>query len=224
MKSKTAKDLLKKVQEDYDKIADEFDISRKSYRKGFALFFPYIKNGDFVVDLGCGNGRLFDYLSKEKDIKYLGIDNSHNILEKARKNYPAEFIHGDLLEIPVESAVVDTVVSIASLHHVPSKEFRTKAVQEMYRILKKKGTLIVRVWNLFQPKYKKYIWKAFFHHIFTFGKYDLRDVFIPWGDKTSRYYHAFTPKELRRLLEREGFKVLKAIVNDNILVICKKLR
>lgn len=226
MNQKTAKKLLQKVVEDYNKISEDFDKTRKSDWKEFELFLDYIKNGQFVADLGCGNGRFYKFISKHREIKYLGIDNNEKLLEKARKDFKKdekeEFVKGDLISLPLDNEMVDIAVSIASLHHIPSTDFRNKSIQEIHRILKKEGILILTVWNLFQPKYKKYIWKSRLRYILSFGKYDTRDTFIPWGKSgVKRYYYAFTAKELKALL-KPHFEIIKEQHENNFVFICKK--
>jgi len=224
MNQKTAKNLLKKVVNDYDNISNSFDLSRKSDWKEFELFLNHIKNNDNLVDLGCGNGRLFPFLHKHRKIQYLGIDNNKKLLEKAKKNHPeAKFSEGDLLKTGCESDSIDVVTAIASFHHLPSKELREKSLKEINRILKNNGILIITVWNLFQKKYKKYIWKARLQHILSLGKYDWRDTLIPWGKSgVKRYYYAFTIKELKKLLINAGFTILLEKKDRNIVIICKK--
>jgi ubiquinone/menaquinone biosynthesis C-methylase UbiE len=49
----------------------------------------YIESNQKVLDLGCGNGRLFKIL-KNKNIKYIGVDNSEMLLLEAQKQYPED--------------------------------------------------------------------------------------------------------------------------------------
>ncbi|MFA6918048.1 MAG: methyltransferase domain-containing protein [Candidatus Gracilibacteria bacterium] len=225
MREKNVQKIRQKVVEDYDNIAKEFDSTRKTEWEAFELVLPYIENNDYVVDLGCGNGRILEFLEKHRKIKYLGIDNSLGLLEAAKKNHSgAQFIHGDMLALPLEPSSVDKALAIASLHHIPSEKLREKAVQETYRILKENGLYILTVWNLFQPKYKKYIWKSRLKWLVTFGSYDSRDTFIPWGKSgIKRYYYAFKLNELKSLLENNGFEIIKTHVDNNFVLICKKI-
>lgn len=214
MDEKTAKSLLKKVVDDYDDISDEFDKTRKNKWKEFETFLPYIKDGDNLADIGCGNGRFYEFLKEYKNINYTGVDNSKSLLDKAKKAHNVSFIPGDHLRIPIKDKTQDVVVSIASLHHIPSDDYRDKAISELSRILKDKGILILTVWNLFQPKYIKYIGQ---NH-----KYDPQDAFIPWGKSgINRYYYAFKEAELERLLE-EYFEIKKSYKGNNLVYICKK--
>jgi len=227
MKDKIAKELLSKVIHDYDKIAEEFDNTRNHSWQEFENFLKYIENGTKIADLGCGNGRFYEFLRKNLQIEYIGIDNSKNLLNIAQKKYfkdeNAKFIEGDLINTGLDDDSIDLIVAIASFHHLPGKETRKRSLQEMHRILKNKGILIISVWNLFQEKYKKYIWKARIKHILSLGKYDWRDTMIPWGKSgTQRYYYAFKTKELQQLLETHGFKVIEAVTNNNFVFICQK--
>jgi ubiquinone/menaquinone biosynthesis C-methylase UbiE len=224
MNEETAQKLLKKVLEDYNNISEDFDKTRKNSWEEFETFIPYIKPNQKLADLGCGNGRFYKFIKKHCQISYTGIDNNSPLLQKAQESYPeAKFIKGDLLKIPLKNDSQDIAIAIASLHHIPSNKYRTKAIKEIHRILKKNGILILTVWNLFQPKYKKYIWKSRIRHLLSFGKYDSRDVFIPWGKSgVDRYYYAFKQKELEKLLEKNKFEIIKETKENNLIFICKK--
>jgi len=223
MHPKTAAKILKKVKQDYDDISEEFDKSRKREWKEFKEILPYIKDGDKVLDLGCGNGRLFEFIQKNRKISYTGVDSSKKLISIAKKTYPkAKFIVGDMLSLPFKKAEFDVIISIAALHHIPSAKLRAHAIKEMERISKPGARLIVMVWNLFQPKYKKYIWKSRFKYILSFGGYDSNDTFIPWKNEAKRYYHAFKERELGKLLKDNGFEILKDKTGNNLIAICRK--
>jgi SAM-dependent methyltransferase len=234
MKPKTAKEILNNVKESYTKIADEFDLTRKRPWPEFKYFKEYINENDTVLDIGCGNGRLYEFLKDISNIKYIGIDNNTELIRLAQKNYPsANFLVGNLLDLPVK-AKADVALSVASLHHIPSSSLRKKSIQEIHEKLKSDGVLEIIVWNLFQNRYIKYILKSLFKFIIHLGKYDWNDTFIPWGNSgVLRYYHAFTPRELKKLLKRNNFSIIDMFYSKkgektgffnsyNICVICRK--
>lgn len=225
MKNKTAQKILNKVVRDYEKISKEFAVTRQKGWEEFDKFLDYIKENDQVVDIGCGNGRFCKYLSTKIKTNYIGIDNNQKLLEIANQENDAKFILGDFLKIPLKDENTDVAVAIASLHHIPSNTLRKEALIEINRILKNDGYFIVSVWDLFQSKYKKYIWKARLKNILTLGKFDARDCLIPWGNKeVYRYYYAFKPKELKNLLKKAGFEILFEQKNKNIVFICQKTK
>lgn len=234
MKPNTAKELLDKVTNDYSKIAVEFDKTRKRPWPEFKYFKKYVRKNDTVLDLGCGNGRLYDFFRKHTHINYIGIDNNKAFIELAQKNYPrAKFLLGNLFNIPVTQSV-DSTLAIASLHHIPSSALRKKSIREIHSKLKNDGLLIITVWNLFQMAYIKHVVKGVFKFIIQLGKYDWNDTFIPWGKSgVQRYYHAFTPFELKRLLHNNDFTIIEMFYtrkgektsffkSHNICAVCRK--
>lgn len=210
---------------DYTPIASEFSATRQHAWKEFELLLPYLKNRQHILDLGCGNGRLFKFLQKHKKINYLGVDNNEDLLKIAKKENPeAKFQKGDLAKIPVKSGEIDILASIASFHHLPTKELRKKSLGEMRRVLKTNGILFLTVWNLFQPKYKKYIWKSRLRSLLSFGKKDSRGTLIPWSNSgIKRYYHAFTPREIEKLLNNSGFEIIYKEKGNNLVYLCQKI-
>ena len=130
MKEFTAKQLLKKVEQDYNLIADEFSQTRQWLWPEFDNFKKYVKNGQTILDLGCGNGRLYELLKNLQDFKYIGIDNNKKFVQLAKKKFKsAKFLYGNALSIPY-SDKVDILFYIASFHHIPSKKLRIKFLKE----------------------------------------------------------------------------------------------
>lgn len=218
MKESTAKKLLKHVSDSYNQIADEFSDTRNHSWDEFKYFKKYLFPSAEIIDLGCGNGRLIDFLYSHylsNDFHYIGVDNSTGLLRNAQKKNPkAVFLPGDQLSIPVDENSADIILNIAAFHHIPSYSLRLQALFEMQRVLKPGGTLIITVWNLWQ---KKYFWqnaKAWLKFITSFGDYSPNDLFIPWKNgnkeiKSQRYYHNFVPAELNSLLKKAGFHLIE---------------
>lgn len=219
MQQKIVNKLLREVQESYHQIANEFSDTRHYSWEEFTYFKPYLKTNAEIVDLGCGNGRLLDFLYSHylsHNFHYIGIDNNTSLLAKAHQKYPKEvFLPGDLINIPLEKNQADLVLSIAAFHHLPSQALRLQSLAEIKKVLRQDGLLILTVWNLWQ---KKYLWqniKAWLRSIFTLGNYALNDLQIPWKNGqgkqlTSRYYHNFTPAELNKLLKKAGFVIIES--------------
>ena len=155
MRKKHTDKISSQVKNAYSDIAGEFDKSRKSQWLEFLYFLEFIENNVKVLDLGCGNGRFYELL-KSKKVDYLGIDNNSNLLEKAKSNFPeAKFQLGDMVDLDLPDDHFNAVFCIAAFHHIPGRKLRRKSVNEMHRVLKKEGVLILTVWNLFQWKTSK---------------------------------------------------------------------
>jgi len=196
------KKLIDKIRDNvkmaYEAISSEFDQTRKTKWPEFEHFLEYVGNGAKVLDLGCGNGRLYDSL-KSKKVDYTGMDLSSALIDRARANFPAaRFKMGDMVNLDLPDENFDIVFSIASFHHLPGRKLREKAVEEINRVLKPNGILILTVWNLFQWKYMVHIIKSAISFLFHLGlKYAWNDLWVKWGDcPLKRYYHAFLPAEL----------------------------
>jgi len=230
MKKEYAEWLLQKTKEDYNSIADDFSRTReKTWEEIEFLFRDYLKAGDKILDLGCGNGRYFP-LFKEKKVEYFGIDFSEKIIEIAINKYPeANFQRRDGLNLPFPKNFFDKIYSIATLHHIPSEELRIQFLKEIKRALKPKGLLILTVWKFHQFKEIHLLLKYIILKLIGKSKLDWKDMFEPWGKKIERYYHWFSKKELEKLAKEANFKIEKiGIVKNqrgnrrNIYIIAEK--
>ena len=176
----------------------------------------YIKDNEKVLDLGCGNGRLFELFSVQgrsvsggKKVDYVGIDNSSNLISEAKKKYGNYFQVADILNIPFSDNYFDSIWLIAVFHHIPSKELRLEVLKEMARVLKKRGLVVVTCWNFYQLRYIKLLLKYFLRKIFTKNKLDFKDILVSWGrEGIDRYYHVFSRRELKKLFKKAGFKII----------------
>lgn len=229
MKKDYAQFLLKKTTEDYNLVAGDFSRTRRYPWKGLYFLAEYLKSGDRVLDLGCGNGRFLDVL-QNKNIDYIGIDGASSLIEIARKRYPGvDFRVSNALNLPFARDYFDVIYSIAVLHHIPSQELRLAFLKESKRTLKPSGILILTVWNLRRRDYWKINLKYNILKILGLSKLDLKDVLIPWGKSHDRYFHCFSLKELEKLVAEAGFKIKETGIlrepagrNENIYLVVKK--
>lgn len=233
MRQKITGKIIEKLKENYQKFADEFNETRKHPWPEFEWLKEYIGEGDKVLEIGCGNGRLLESL-KEKNIDYTGVDFCRPLLEQARKKYKkAEFIEGDITKMHLQENEYDKIIFIAALHHIPSRKLRIKVMKNINGSLRENGFLMVSVWRLWQWKYARHITKGILRFISSFGTYAWNDLFIPWkgtGRKKPlpRYYHAFTRNELKNLLGKTGFSIVGEYSSaknkrvNNYTYVCKK--
>jgi len=216
MDKKYARYLLDKIQIDYDLTAKEFSKNRSNPWKEIEfLFNSYSENGDRVLDLGCGNGRFYEFL-KNKNINYVGIDISQKLIELAKRKYPgAKFQIGDALHLSFPDGFFDKIFSIAVLHHIPSENLRLRFLKEIKRTMKQDGFLILTVWKFHNKKDILLLLKYTILKIIGNSEMDFNDIFKKWGRKTKKYYHWFSEKELINLVKKVGFKVKKSGIVKN---------
>lgn len=113
----------------------------------FQSLSPYIKNRDRILDLCCGTGTLTILLTRllYKDCKFIGVDLSSGQIAKARKKnrHPnLKFSKMDANELKFSDDYLDHVVISAALHEM-KKNQRVNVLSEIYRVLKKGGTLLI---------------------------------------------------------------------------------
>ena len=90
-----------------------------------------------IVDVACGEGVLVEEFGNQGyNIK--GID----------LNYESDFVlRGDVRDLPYDDHTFDVVLFLDALEHL-AYEDQPKALSEIYRVLKPKGTLFLSVPNL----------------------------------------------------------------------------
>ncbi len=209
MRQKVIDQINEKLKSSYAAVAREFYITRKTPWEEFHHFLGYVRHGARVLDLGCGNGRFYEFL-KPKKIDYYGIDHNAHQLEVGREMYPeARFELADMMDLHLPEEAFDNVFCIASFHHIPGKKTRKKVLDSIHKTLRTDGILILTVWNLFQFRYLFDILKGFLSCLLHLGlKTAWNDVWIKWGDyPIKRYYHAFLPKELIRYFDSGKWKI-----------------
>ncbi|MDA8271361.1 MAG: glycosyltransferase, partial [Actinomycetota bacterium] len=107
----------------------------------YAIALHLVKNKD-VLDLGCGEGYGADFIARSAR-SVVGIDISEEAITHARKTYHGKnlkFLTGSCAAIPLNNKSVDVVVSFETIEHHSQ---HTEMMQEIKRILRDKGVLIL---------------------------------------------------------------------------------
>jgi ubiquinone/menaquinone biosynthesis C-methylase UbiE len=208
-KSKAQK-IIDETRDVYDQIAEKYaSVRDEAWEEMDFLFGKFLKTGDKVLDIGCGNGRFYNSFIKN-GVFYLGIDNSKNLIKIAKKNHSeGEFLLASALNLPFNDEEFDAVYGIAILHHMPSEELRHLFVEEAKRVLKSGGHLILTVWDLKEKRDQEVNKKKF--NIFDLfrQRMDKDDMFIPWYGAKNCFFHTFTMDTFKRLVEDSGLTVIE---------------
>ncbi|MBU3216318.1 class I SAM-dependent methyltransferase [Clostridium estertheticum] len=132
----------------FNEIAQSWNVIRSEYfdeRLKYKVLSKVNIKDKVVADLGCGTGFLSLALALDASIVF-SIDQSVNMLIETRKLmetkkfdnvYP---IKSSIDNLALVDESVDVVFINMALHHVKDAK---KAIEEMFRIIKKDGTLII---------------------------------------------------------------------------------
>lgn len=212
MKNQSINRILQETHDIYNAIASDFSITRGKWWHALDDFGKYVKAGDSILDLGCGNGRLAE-LFVDKDISYLGLDQSEELIKIAREKFKdyknIKFEMGDVTYLALPSKSFDVIFMLAVLHHLPSRDLRLAVLKEANKLLSSGGRMVISNWNIFRiRKYRSRMMD--FRYKLSRGVWSIKDAFIPWkpiGKMSQRYVHSFTKGEMRRLLHEVGFEI-----------------
>lgn len=128
-----------------------FQFFMKKFHRPVLEEIDFLKN-PAILDISCGTGELLRLLhinGKERGTLY-GVDIAEKMLTIARRKLPHS-VHlkkADVHELPFPDCTFDYVVTTEAFHHYYDQP---KALQEMKRVLKERGKVIVVDVNFFLP-------------------------------------------------------------------------
>jgi ubiquinone/menaquinone biosynthesis C-methylase UbiE len=112
------------------------------------IAFAGVKDGERVLDVGCGTGSLTFALPQIANVAEISaIDYSPVFVEEAvRRNKDSRISikQGDACALPFPDSRFDRALSLLVLHFVPET---AKAVSEMRRVVRSGGVLAAAVWD-----------------------------------------------------------------------------
>ncbi len=128
----------------FDNLREENESIEFSYRLHEYENFKGMK----VLDIGCGNGYVLSHYSRN-GAKTTGIDLTITGIQLSKKRFNIENMNGSFLNangetLPFKNNSFDCVCSMGVLHHTPDTK---KALDEVYRVLKPGGRLILMFYN-----------------------------------------------------------------------------
>ena len=226
--SRKIREIKREVRSTFDFISYDYDKLRGRIWEDLteftteSLFWPRPNRNSLILDLACGNARHAIYFAEKNQIRSVAIDFSAQLLGLAKKRVNSSnlgrtvaLINGDASEIPLRQKSVNNVLYIAAIHHLPTASERLKSMQEISRILDRKGRAVVTVWRKWQRRFAPHFIKTHLRHPFGGrAEEDLGDIYIPWksshgATSVSRFYHLFSNRELKKLLTSGGFKIIQ---------------
>jgi len=156
-----------------------------------------IKKGDNVLDVGCGSGHYLVLMAKT-GANITGLDYSEQMLSMSKKlleknnikNY--ELIQANALNIPKEKETYNFILSTGLLDYI---EDVNKAIEEMSRVIKEGGKLLVCVPSKFSP--------------FFLFRTKIGNIFRRKLMNAPPILSSFTKKQFKEMLEKNAFQVDK---------------
>ncbi len=122
----------------------------KRYEGELLLELLQPQPGEFILDAGCGTGIFtLDVLSRETTV--IGLDISLPMLNRAGEKAREFHFHGvlgDMLRLPFREESFDRVLSVTALEFIQDGK---KAFDELFRVAKKNGCIVVATLNSLSP-------------------------------------------------------------------------
>ncbi|KGM94434.1 methyltransferase domain-containing protein [Clostridium botulinum] len=132
---------------DRDVIEDKGELKiYKNYNLILQSVYNLVKNSKLkkpiILEIGVGTGNLSSkFLDNNFDI--IGIDQSRKMLSVAKQKYPKLKVRlGEFLKIPYDNKYFDVIVSTYAFHHLNQEE-KVIAIEEMLRVLKDNGIIVI---------------------------------------------------------------------------------
>ena len=157
-----------------------------------------VKEGDCVLDVGCGFGGTIASLNENfNQLQLTGLNLDDRQLERARSQVQPlnqnsiTFVQGDACKLPFEDNSFDVVLAVECIFHFPSRQ---KFFQEAKRVLKPGGKLAL---SDFVPA------KNTFPLLQLVGLFLGRSVVETFGTVKSEFFIA----DYRKLAQSTGFDV-----------------
>ncbi len=176
------------VHRTYERIADHFAATRTAGWPEIETFLEG-RRVDTACDLGCANGRHFGALGTVAT-RVAGLDFVRPLLVLASERMAGDVdcVQGDVVSPPFQADTFELALFVATLHHVPSRADRVRALDELARILQGNG--LISVWSVTADR---------------FDFQESRDQYVPWtlpdGEIVERYYHLYDRADFAAELE-----------------------
>lgn len=143
-KATVLKDLYKGQAKRYASFASESFSWKFVEKPTFDKYInPLLKEDFKVLDVGCGEGRIIQYLIAKgiRESNIVGVDSSEELLSIARRKLPrVKFLHSDITNPKLSFEELDLITSSMVFFYLDQKQLE-KVLASFHRWLKKDGIL-----------------------------------------------------------------------------------
>ena len=136
----------------------EADRNRGGNICRFSNIVEFIPPNAKVLDVGCLNGNLYNFIKeKRRNINsFTGIDLSEKLIELAATRFPEQVWKvTDCHSLPFEDNSFDVVTALEIIEHIEEPK---KLIQEMMRVTRPNGSVIITTPNNNFVKDAAHIW------------------------------------------------------------------
>lgn len=168
--------LFSSIAKRYDLLNALFTLNQDSYWRNFAASKANIKEGQSILDVCCGTGKLSIALAKcvGPTGQITGLDFSENMLQQARENIQRTsyqqiitLLQGNALHLPFADNTFDGATIGFGLRNVADIR---KTLAEMVRVVKPGGTVLsVELAHPSAPILKQFYYLYFEHLLPALG-------------------------------------------------------
>jgi ubiquinone/menaquinone biosynthesis C-methylase UbiE len=142
---KPTADWFKNWSNEYDETLGK--MTRHHRMLELAVRLSRVRDGERVLDIGCGTGLLSLTFLRKADCRVLGIDASGEMLSYFEKKIAGlslggrvECAVGDAASMKFKDATFDVIASTVALHHVKDKE---PVIRRIFSMLKPRGRFVL---------------------------------------------------------------------------------
>lgn len=192
----------------YEDLATQFNDSRNYFEPGWSKVHELSMPAKSVIwDLGCGNGRFYNFLKQENlHIDYYGVDSSSKLLKIAQKNTNLDSQHWQRLDLTQHDSIhkldwpkPNLINLFAVMHHLPGLNNRIALLKKMVEKLETGGYLWISFWR-FDHNQRLFAQKTIDKSLVGMDDYqfELGDYVLPWsrGGQAWRFCHLVDEGEL----------------------------
>jgi 2-polyprenyl-6-hydroxyphenyl methylase / 3-demethylubiquinone-9 3-methyltransferase len=195
--------LSKKQQEKIKKITA--NIGDMNFKRRIETIVNNLeaKEKEKILDCGCGDGLFLVALNETSKSHLYGLDLDKKNLQLAKgylKGKKINLILGDVTKMPFKDNFFDKIYSSEVLEHVPNDK---KAIEEIRRVLKKGGKLLITVPNHNYP----FIWDPLNKILEKLTGRHVQKGF--WAGIWNQHLRLYYLNEIVSLIEKNGFKIEK---------------